>query len=47
MAPTRWGNRVELAKIEPDFQGVWGEITSTMNWCEAKYEVLPYLAEFC
>ncbi|CAD5123435.1 DgyrCDS11784 [Dimorphilus gyrociliatus] len=46
MAPTRWGNRAELRKIEPDFEGLWGDITSTMNWCEAKYEVSPYFAEF-
>ncbi|TLS27349.1 hypothetical protein PpBr36_05102 [Pyricularia pennisetigena] len=26
--------------------GVWGEPTSTLNWCEEDYNITPYIAEF-
>ena len=27
--------------------GVWGEPTSTLDWCEENYVVTKYVAEFC
>lgn len=26
--------------------GIWGEQTSTLNWCEEDYNITPYCAEF-
>jgi dihydroceramidase len=26
--------------------GYWGEVTSTIDWCETNYEVTHYVAEF-
>lgn len=26
--------------------GFWGNITSTMDWCEENYEISYYIAEF-
>lgn len=26
--------------------GIWGEPTSTLNWCEEDYNITPYVAEF-
>ena len=30
-----------------DNVGVWGEPTSTLDWCEENYVVTRYVAEFC
>jgi len=35
-----------MAPVEKDLVGYWGEPTSTMDWCEANYEVSYYVAEF-
>ena len=36
-----------MAPVEVDGEGVWGEVTSTIDWCEANYEVTTYMSEFC
>jgi len=28
-------------------EGFWGEVTSTLDWCEENYAVSAFLAEFC
>ncbi|XP_064455690.1 alkaline ceramidase 3-like [Ornithodoros turicata] len=32
--------------MAPVLDGVWGEPTSTLDWCEKNYEVTRYIAEF-
>jgi len=36
-----------MAPLEMDFDGYWGKPTSTIDWCEANYEVTYFIAEFC
>ena len=42
MAPALGGR-----ELEPDDPGFWGPPTSTLDWCEANYDVTFYIAEFC
>lgn len=28
-------------------EGFWGDVTSTLDWCEENYVVSAFLAEFC
>lgn len=32
--------------LTTDRMGYWGNITSTIDWCEYNHEVTPYIAEF-
>ena len=39
MAPNVWTDRVSR-------RGHWGEVTSTLDWCEENYVVVQFIAEF-
>ena len=37
-------------KMPPEntfIEGFWGDVTSTLDWCEENYVVSAFLAEFC
>ena len=45
MAPSDMSGVFQRSEI--NFDGYWGKPTSTIDWCEANYEVSFYIAEFC
>ncbi|KAK2173418.1 hypothetical protein NP493_878g00019 [Ridgeia piscesae] len=44
MAPSDMSGMLQSSEI--NFDGYWGKPTSTIDWCEANYEVSYYIAEF-